>query len=342
MPSRKTSKSRSPRKKTKSTPVPQVQDEQKDKKAPHQKVTDVIGINLSVSRVRRYIDKYNINADVETACSEVRACCEQEKNNSEVSPLSEPTLALVDRAYETVWSVKKSKYDTLKARLTASKTRADAKRLKNLEPFPDKTDTLKEKLEYVSKLRYRFSNDAAVALAAALDFTVQELVRTAMVNAYTNGKAIIQVEHILQGNFHSLISYPLVAPLQAVQHGMRANTEEEQGDSDDEEHTGATFEFYVSQICKAVKSKLVSEDSSYSCIRVSKGIRKFCSDVVIQLIKRVAPLVTLYSDSSKVKTVNDDVIMFVLKFLLLDASNEYDVFCKYVQNCLRLYHESKN
>lgn len=316
---------------------------------PRQQISKLIGINLSVSRVRKHIDKNNVNADVEAACSELRGLLALEKEGKAVdlNTLSESTVSLVNTAYSKIYDSRKSKYDETKKKLKGSKVASDAVRLKSLGVFRTKTETLAEKIEYVSKLRCRFSNDASVVLSAGLDYVVQDLVRTAMVHARSQHKAIIQVQHVVLEGFSSMGVYPLIRNLDVVQNALSTVTEGEvevEGEPDDvvDDKQDSNFEFYINLICKSVKAKLVEEDESYSPIRISKNIRRFCSDVVIQLIERVSPLIKLYASTAKVKTVNDDVVKFIFNFLLLDAGSDSDKFCSFVEERLSAYHSVKS
>lgn len=324
-----------------------------EKKSSRQQISKMIGINLSVSRVRKHVDKNNVNTDIEAACSELKVLLEQENKGKKVDlkNLSKETTDLVDKAYKTIYEVRKTKYDALKKRLGASKSPTDSKKLKELDVFPAKTETLSEKIDYVSKLRCRFSNDASVVLSSALDYVVQDLVRTAMVNARTLGKAIIQVSHIVQGDFNKVGVYPLVHQLDVVQKALYVGDDAEEedvdvndgGDVDDEDDKNcSSFEFYINLICKSVKAKLVESDEQYQPIRISKHIRKFCSDVVIQLIERISPLIKLYATTAKVKTVNDDVIEFIFKFILLDAGGCPKDFYTFMEERLKVYREVKS
>ena len=259
MPSR--SKSSSPR-----TPQP-TPVESSDTKSARQQLSKVVGINLSVSRVRRYVDNHNINSDINTACEELKLFADGKNEEKELSP---STALLVTRAYSEIYDLRRQKHDALRDRLKNSKSRDSKKRLKALKPFPERLNTFQEQLEYVGKLRYRFSSDSTVALAAALDFVVQELARSAMVNAKAKGKAIIQVEHLCNEDFHTLSVYPLLYNLDVVKNQLLSqsdDSEEQEDDSKEEESHSSTFEFYVNEICKTVKAQLVEEDESYSSIR---------------------------------------------------------------------------
>lgn len=330
---------------TKKEPVTQQTDE---KKTSRQQISKLIGINLSVSRVRKYVDKCNVNQDVESACTELKALLDLEKEGKivDLKTLTKDTTDLINKAYSTIYDVRLERYNALKERLTKSKTASDKKRLKELEAFPVKEETLSEKIDYVSKLRCRFSNDASVVLSSALDYVVQDLVRSAMVNARQLGKAIIQVSHVVKGDFANLSVYPLVKQLKVIQDALSVGDQEADNEIEDEteeeENTSSTFEFYINLICKSVKSSLVASDEAYTPIRISKHIRKFCSDVVIQLIERMSPLIKLYAQTASVKTVNDDVIKFIFKFLLLDSGVDSSSFIQFMDERLAVYQNVKS
>jgi histone H3/H4 len=320
-----------------------------EKKSSRQQISKLIGINLSVSRVRKHVDKNNVNADIESACCELKALQALESKGGvvDLNTLSAETVALVNKAYSQIYDVRKKKHEALKTRLGGDPTNT-----KTLGVFNEKTETLAEKIDYVSKLRCRFSNDASVVLSSALDYVVQDIVRTAMVQARSSGKAIIQVHHVVDKEFSSVGVYPLVNCLDVVKKALNVKVPvdgEDDKDNDksvdtddvfDDKHD-STFEFYINLICKSVKTKLVEEDEAYAPIRISKHIRKFCSDVVIQLIERISPLIKLYAATARVKTVNDDVIKFIFEFLLLDAGGCSKEFTTFMEERLRVYREVK-
>ena len=75
---------------------------------------------------------------------------------------------------------------------------------------------------------------------------------------------------------------------------------------------------------------------------VSKRIRKFCSDVIIQLIERLSPLVKLYVSDTGVKTVTDRTVMFTFNFLLTDWGSDCEGFYNFVNHSLDLYNQSQS
>ena len=137
--------------------------------------------------------------------------------------------------------------------------------------------------------------------------------------------------------------YPLVCNLAVVQEALSGvDTGVENKEDGHEDESSSTFEFYVNLVCKRVKQSLVATDETYSSIRISRDIRKFCSDVVMQLIARVSPLIKLYTTTSKVKTVSYSVVDFVFKFLLMDSGGCPTEFTEFIEERLRLFRELKN
>jgi len=322
-----------------------------DAKPTRQQVSKSIGIDLSVPRVRTHLDKLNINKALETVCEELRNAIKEESDGKKVllSSLSEATQEMVKDAYNKVYIPKLERFNAMKKKLGDSKKPEDRQRFKELGEFTQKTNTLTENLEYTSKMRWRFSNDAAVVLTSALDFIIQNIVRVAMVNACAQGKAIIQVKHAFSEQDESIktrLLFPSLIDQLKVVRDVRTSCEEKEEDGQDqpepeEESNVTNFKFYVNMICKTVKSELVKEDEAYGHIRVSKSISKFCSDVVIQLIERLSPLILLYADTSGIKTINEDVIKFVFKFLLMDSGTEREPIEKFMRERLDSYKESR-
>jgi hypothetical protein len=92
-----------------------------------------------------------------------------------------------------------------------------------------------------------------------------------------------------------------------------------------EDH-GVNFNFYVSQICNKVKQNMSSVDKThgddYDEIKVSNGIKKFFSDLIVDFIRRLSPLIKLLISAMDVKTVGHEVLKTVLKMLLLSTYSD--------------------
>jgi hypothetical protein len=324
-------------------------------------VSKLMGINLSVSRVRGHLDLKNINLDIENALAEFRPIILTEADGKKVDldKLSDATKALVVRAYTEVYEDRKTKHDSQVARLTKSKAKDAKAKLAELGTFPARTNTAKEQNELVSKLRCRFSQESAAVLASALDYVIQQLMRAAMINARANGKAIIKVAHAVQdtpdNKFSGVEMSALVYNLDVVQEAIKAQNKEnkdakdgddtedpkDEEDEDTDDTKKSSFRFYVNQICKSIKDELTEKDDNYKPIRISQEIRNFGSDVVIQMIQRVAPQIKLYTETADIKTVNDRVVKHVFNSFLIDAKCDGKAFNAFVDARLEAYRSGR-
>lgn len=309
-----------------------------EKHTVRKQASTIVGISLSTHRVRQCIDGDNINHDIEIAVEELKKLEKEGKTSVKDSVLSEHTRNLVNKAYSEIYEVRKTEYDNLKKELKNNKSKANAKKLKELPAFILKTGTLEEQRDYVSKLKYRFSSDASVALSSALDFVIQKLIRVAMINVKAAGKSIIHVKHVLQEGFNDLTVYHLIKDLPCVLENLAESKDED--DSKDSKKTTA-FGYYVTDICNEVKKSLIPEDEGYKSIRISQPIRKFCSDVTTQLIARLSPLVKLYIDNAKVKTINAEVIKFIFHFLYLNAGVNPSPMIGFLEAKIKLFNDDK-
>jgi len=304
----------------------------KETKKHHQKhkhkLSTDLNIHLSVPRVRNHLDKRNINADIEKACNEIRSLHLDGKECS----YSDDTTNLLNRSYM------EKKYK------------------------PDKSTTVDNKLELVSKLRKRFSNTSSVCLTICLDYVIQELVRDAMITAKEQKKSIIRVNHVVNDRLKYNKVYNLVKKLPAVVEAAEPVEAVETVDAVEAvesveavevvepveldepvelvEHSSYSgFEFYVNNICKYVKNGLTQLDEKYNSIRVSKDIRKFCSDVVIQLIGFFSPLILLSMENANVKTINDSIIRFVFEFFLHINDDRNSGLLEFLDSKMVLYNQ---
>ncbi len=76
-----------------------------------------------------------------------------------------------------------------------------------------------------------------------------------------------------------------------------------------------SFRFYVQQVCNELRNR----DAKYKYVRISTDIRAYLSDLLIEFIQRISPLISLTANSMKNKTVNDVAIMRTIEKLLIDG-----------------------
>jgi hypothetical protein len=110
------------------------------------------------------------------------------------------------------------------------------------------------------------------------------------------------------------------APESTPAPAVPAAAEEAPEESDDDaavdvSDSKTSFKFYVHQVCK----NLVKKDERYKSVRVSTEIRGYLSDLLVEFIQRLAPLVALTASAMKNKTVNDSAILRTVKSLLIDG-----------------------
>jgi hypothetical protein len=85
------------------------------------------------------------------------------------------------------------------------------------------------------------------------------------------------------------------------------------------------FAFYVKELCRAVRNAKVEENhQDHFKIRIGSDINKFCSDLSIDFINRLCPLIQTAIDYKKAATINDETIKFVLRMILLDSRPDVD------------------
>ena len=72
------------------------------------------------------------------------------------------------------------------------------------------------------------------------------------------------------------------------------------------------FEFYVRKIC----NKLKKNKEEYSKIKVSNNYQKFCSNLILEFLDRVAPMTTIVLEVMTTKTITNLVFETILKLQL--------------------------
>jgi hypothetical protein len=103
---------------------------------------------------------------------------------------------------------------------------------------------------------------------------------------------------------------------------------EEDGDGADMDDNGKdkdNFTFYVRKLCLRIKANKVEENyQDHDDIRISGNIAKFFSNLVIDFISRIAPLIKSAVEYKKAATISEKTVKFVLKMILLDSRKDAD------------------
>ena len=100
-------------------------------------------------------------------------------------------------------------------------------------------------------------------------------------------------------------------------------------DEDDEDHehedTAPNFTFYARSICKNVKQAKLDEGyEDHYPIRVGVGITRLFSNLAIDFIARMAPLIVELIKFKGSSTITDEVIKVALRILLIDNRPDVD------------------
>jgi hypothetical protein len=92
-------------------------------------------------------------------------------------------------------------------------------------------------------------------------------------------------------------------------------------DEDDVEDGGRKFgfNFYIGLVCKNLKEINKKDDEEYEQVRVSTNIKRFFSNLLVELIHRIAPQIRLLMSYKDAKTVSYEMIITVLKIILIDS-----------------------
>jgi|NOAtaT_5_FD_contig_121_389237_length_2187_multi_4_in_0_out_0_1 hypothetical protein len=89
---------------------------------------------------------------------------------------------------------------------------------------------------------------------------------------------------------------------------------------DESDQHDVNFQFYVGKVCRRVlDDRIAAGDTSATDIRVSNNLKKFLSDLIIDFITRITPLAMLLMESKNIKTINENIILTVVQFLLIDS-----------------------
>jgi len=308
------------------------------------------GVNISGARVRRHLDKFNLNLVLDVAINALKsqvgeydssAACLESGTKTHTTPNADKKLPAV------VEVLPLTEEERTQAQETVNRLSADVAELRL-------------KLTALSRERTRFSNSSHFALSIICDELIQQLVTYTMDRVLLVKKKIIQVSHLHEAGVEKLSLFPLVKTLPTfvamsaqlakvsadaadavflkstldqaekdfkkkydVKSQKKKKTEEAVVESvadaeeseEDLSDSKTSFKFCVHKICK----DLVKKDAQYKSVRVSTEIRAYLSSLLIELIHRLSGLVLLTTNSMKNKTVSDVAILRTVESLLVDG-----------------------
>ena len=163
-----------------------------------------IGVSISSARVRRHIDRLNLNAVIDRMIGELK---------EQLSPYKAAKDHL--KSGKVTYSVEQE-VDGKKQFVQQTRPLSDDERTAfqaTVDRLLVSAGELEMKVTALSRERTRFSNEAAVALSIVCDELIQQLTDHAMKRVLLAKKKIIHVSHIHETGVEDLSLYPLFKSL---------------------------------------------------------------------------------------------------------------------------------
>jgi hypothetical protein len=184
-------------------------------------------------------------------------------------------------------------------------------------------------VELLSKQKFKFSNTSFKVLSVFLDLLVEDITLNVMDEIIKNKKSIINLKYVFSGRTDSPLYeiYSTLPTFISESSALSKSTQEVEEVQDSAEVTEETseeepaedvpshsinFEFYVRKIC----NKLKKNKEEYSKIKVSNNYQKFCSNLILEFLDRVAPMTTIVLEVMTTKTITNLVFETILKLQL--------------------------
>lgn len=163
-----------------------------------------IGVDISPARVRRHLDKINLNKKIDSMVAELKAT---------ISEYEEAKQRL-DSGKKKVFVEKEVDGKKLLAEELKDLTHDEQKHARaTVEKLGPSIDQVRMKAGALSRERTRFSNDASIALAIICDELIQELATHTMNKVIDAKKKIIQISHLHEEGIEKLSLFPLIRNL---------------------------------------------------------------------------------------------------------------------------------
>jgi len=299
------------------TPAPTPPPKEATKK---KQLNKLYGINISFARVRRHLDSLNLNSSIDAELAKLKADIAKHKEGGDlqgVAPLSdlEAKVAAVSRERVRFSNDAAVALAVVCDRITTQlishamvTANSNDKRIIHLShlhsPGIEKLSlyslfaTLPSFAE--SARKFREAKDAEDLEKYKVQFAKE-------------------VEKSLRKSFHLT---PKKAGKAAKQPAKPAETPEqaakpppEVDDTGSEVDEKTSFKFYAGQVCK----EFIARHEQYKTIRISTEIRVYLSDLIIEFIQRLAPLVNLITDNMRNRTINQHTIMKTIEVLMIDG-----------------------
>jgi hypothetical protein len=183
-------------------------------------------------------------------------------------------------------------------------------------------------VEMLSKHKFKFSHTSFKVLSVFLDIMIEDLTLNVMEEVIKSKKSIINLKYAFGSNTTSPLYevYSKLPTFVAEKENLTKDSNEEvvdevaideqvEDDAPEEQLTRSiNFEFYVRKIC----NKLKKSKEEYNKIKVSNNYQKFCSNLILEFLDRVAPMTSIVLEVMTTKTITNLVFETVIKLQLCD------------------------
>lgn len=330
-----------------------------------QQLSSVVGVELSIARIRRLITEYGINNDVRKSLSEVKEC-------ENVQSLSDKTKKYISDAFA---SIKKPTEDNVSVHSGVCGGVEAAIAGKDLAVVKAEITHL------ISRHLIRAGDDSVCTLASTANYIVEKVIKHGTSVLKESKKKTLKCRHIANEDLEKLDVWPFIRSLNCVKNERKAydaymvnlqqkkedkkatakakknnkNKEDKKEDVapvapvtppadvvaevtpvgvkvEKEKYSSDSFKHHVFSIAKSIVKEEIGGD-------VSDEVKVFGSNIVFEFIQRYNKLIKLQIDHSGVKTIKADAIVTINKMVLVDSEGEADEFYAYVNDRLERYNK---
>lgn len=202
---------------------------------------------------------------------------------------------------------------------------------------PVEWDEYKKAINCVGKLKIRFGSNSKVFITAFLEMIIRSVVVSGLYNCFARGNKIVKIRHVFDDEFigHDVrfSAMRLVQSLDTYKNWhmkyqkILAAEENDPALNEDSNFNSHPFALYIGKIFKYVKFHLANgtidtgvKDTildreflqSYFGASLGQDLKKFCSDIIVELLNMMGIMINESIQICGVKTVTDDIIKTII------------------------------
>lgn len=220
------------------------------------------------------------------------------------------------------------------------------------EPDGEKTP-LQVQAELVSKGKIRLGAQVKVIFTAFLECLVRQMAVNGTFCCVSGKKMIVNVKHAIdfskEGTETRFPLYHFVRNLKTYKTAVERAAVEGDAEAVDEEASKGQFRLYVGEAFKAARQDMskakfdlgtaVTKEvrSKFSNSSVSKELRTFCSDVVVEVLNMISTMLRSELEDKKVKTVTNPMLRTVIQHIHTVSGVDYEPTRKFIQEVSAQY-----